>query len=106
MKLKRMAVVVVAVGLVSAWAVAQGASTGTLWIELKGITPENAAKIETALVKLERDGFRCDGCDYFGKTAGMCPGCKTALVPEKTGALLRDVKIDPAKSAATFLPVT
>ncbi len=102
MTLKRIAVVAVAVGLVSAWAPAQGTATGTVTIELKGITGDNAAKVETALVKLERDGFCCQGCDYFAKAAGQCPGCKTALVPEKTGALLRDVKIDPAKGTVVF----
>ncbi len=102
MNLKRIAVVAVAIGLVSAWAGAQGATTGALTIELKGLTSDNAAKVETALVKLERDGFSCAGCEYFAKAAGACPSCKTALVQEKTGALLRDVKIDPAKSIAVF----
>jgi len=98
----RIAVLAAAVGVFSAGAVAQGSTAGTLSIELKGLTKDNAAKVETALAKLERDGFRCTICDHFAKDAGDCPGCKTALVAEKAGTLLRDVKIDAAKNTATF----
>ncbi len=98
----RIAVLAAAAGVFSAGAVAQGSTAGTLSIELKGLTKDNAAKVETALAKLERDGFRCTTCDYFAKEAGDCPACKTALVAEKAGTLLKDVKIDAAKNIVTF----
>jgi hypothetical protein len=98
----RIAVLATAVGVMSVWAVAQGTAAGALSIELKGLTKDNAAKAETALAKLERDGFRCTTCDYFAKEAGDCPACKTALAAEKAGTLLQGVKIDAAKNIATF----
>lgn len=98
----RIAVLAAAVGVFSAGAVAQGSTAGTLSIELKGLTKDNASKVETALAQLERDGFRCTTCDHFAKAAGDCPGCKTKLVAEKAGTLLSDVKIDAAKNIAAF----
>jgi hypothetical protein len=66
------------------------------------VTKDNAADVQTALAKLERNGFRCTTCDYFMKDAGDCPTCKTALIAEKAGTLLKDVRIDPEKGIATF----
>lgn len=100
--LLRTAAVAVAVGVLTVGAIAQGSTAGLLSIELKGLTKDNAAKVETALTKLGRDGFRCVTCDYFAKEAGECPGCKTALVADKADTLLRDVKIDVAKNLAMF----
>jgi Zn finger protein HypA/HybF involved in hydrogenase expression len=76
--------------------------TGMLSFPLKGVTKDNAADAQSALAKLERNGFRCTTCDYFVKEAGECPACKTALVAEKAGLLLKDAKIDAEKGIATF----
>jgi hypothetical protein len=89
-----------AVGVLCVWAVA-GEPAG-LAVPLKGLTKDNAATVETALAKLDRNGFRCATCDYFSAKEGDCPACETALVAEKAGILLRDVKIDAAKNIATF----
>lgn len=94
--------IAVAVGAISLWAVAQGPAGGTLAIPLKGITKDNAPKAEAALAKLDRNGFRCTTCEYFAKEAGNCPGCGTALVAEKAGMLLNNVKIDAVKNLAIF----
>jgi hypothetical protein len=96
----KMAALAAAVGILSAWAVA--ADPAGLTVPLKGLTKDNAAKVETALAKLDRDGFRCATCDYFTTKEGECPGCKTALVAEKAGILLKEVKIDTAKNLAIF----
>jgi len=98
----RIAVLAAVAGVFSVGALAQGSTAGLLSIEMKGLTKDNAAKVETALAKLGRDGFRCATCDYFAKEAGDCPGCNTALVADKAETLLRDVKIDAAKNIATF----
>lgn len=100
--LTKMMVLAAAVGVFSAGALGQGTTTGVLSFELKGLTKDNAAKVETALAKLDRDGFRCPTCEHFAKEAGDCPMCETALVAEKAGTLLRDVKVDVEKNIATF----
>jgi hypothetical protein len=99
--LAKIIVLAAAVGVIPASALAD-APAGPLSIPLKGLNKDNAAKAEAALVKLERDGFRCTTCDYFTKAAGKCPGCQTELVAEKAAPLLKDVKIDAAKNVATF----
>jgi hypothetical protein len=90
-----------AVGAILLPAVA-GPPAGALAIPLKGVSKDNAVEAQTALAKLERNGFRCGTCDYFAKDTGDCPVCKTALVAEKAGVLLKDVKIDPDKGVVTF----
>jgi hypothetical protein len=101
--LTRCVALTAAVGLLAVWAAAQAPPTGVLAFELKGLTDENAGEIETTLTGLERNAFRCKTCDYFAQEEGDCPGCETALVPDKSvGPLLRDVKVDVAKHVVTF----
>jgi hypothetical protein len=99
--LAMMFVFAAAVGMIAAPAFAE-TPAGSLSIPLKGLTKDNAAKAEAALVKLDRNGFRCTTCDYFAKAAGECPGCKTALVVDRAGPLLKDVKIDATKNVVMF----
>jgi len=98
----KVAALAVAVAVLSVWALADGSTSTALSVPLKGLTKDNAAKVETALQKLDRNGFRCATCDYFSTTAGDCPSCGTALVAEKDGILLRDVKVDTGKNCAMF----
>ena len=101
MKFTRILMCAAALGAISLWAVA-APPTGMLSIPLKGVTKDNAVDAQTALAKLERIGFTCEVCDYSAKEAGDCPGCKTALIAEKPGTLVKDVKIDAEKNIAIF----
>lgn len=96
----KVAAAAVAVALFSMWAAADGADA--LSLPLKGLTKDNMAQVEAALTKLERNGFRCASCGYFSVEQEDCPSCGTALVAEKAGVLLRDVKVDSGKGAAMF----
>jgi hypothetical protein len=96
----KVAALAVAVAAMTALAVADQA--GALTAPLKGLTKDNSAKVEAALTKLDRNGFRCPKCDYFSATEGECPGCGATLVADKAGPLLRDVKLDVEKGVASF----
>lgn len=98
----RMFLKVAAVAVIACIVAAGEEAASPLTVPLKGLSKDNATKVETALAKLERNAFRCPTCEYFSAKEGECPGCGAALVADKAGILLREVKIDPEKGVAMF----
>lgn len=74
---------------------------GELTLAVSGLTPENAAKVESALEQVSLTEYECPECGDVRATAGECKACETEL-EESSRPVFKEVMPSAEKSAIAF----